>query len=776
MKISNLTKKHQLHSNFSIASWVDGKWTVNQKKHNLTNNLRSSIKKYDFINFFYRYEIWIYLGLFILGSFLRLFELGHRAIHHDESLHGYFSYRLYNGEPYSHNPLMHGMFLFHLLAGSFFMFGDNDFTLRLPIALIGSLLILLPYFFRNIIGGYSSFVISLLITFSPSLVYFSRFARNDILIIFTTVLLVLCVWSYIRLGNNKWLYFSAILVGIGFTIKENQYIVVTILAIFFFMLCWNEIRDWIFGRKSLSNFSREGEIFLLLSLLTLPLSAPIISIFQEPLGITLAASSGNVNLPTGSPDGVGFYIAIFLSLGFLFLSLFLGWIWKKFLYFKIFLFCFIPFVVIFSNFGTQPQGISTGIWQSLGYWLAQHEVSRGSQPWYYYIFLSSIYEFIPLFFSVCFIIYSLFKSTIKSTIIFLTGIVIFFLIFLLLLLQFNEFPSFLVKMLEIIGYVFLLALPFTTKMSKFLKFIFFWFIASFIFYTLAGEKMPWLQVHLTIPAIFLTGILISKIFSPLITHKLSILKKIYIIIFPIFIFSLFWVLILNDIDDGLSLFFYLWIFLIVLGFYILGFFYIVRRIYWIITIKYVLSGIMILLLPFYFRGTILSSFIHGDIPKEPIIYTQTAPHIHQLVEEIDQISIKSNLGYNLPIEIDTRDGFSWPWHWYLRKYKSVNYQDHTDGNVTIQNDRKIIIINTRNRVDFLDNLPNNFDYGREIVHRWWFPEEIYRNKDILDLGGLFLSRDTLNKLFDYYIHRKIDKDLGTINSFVFFSKDIVGED
>ena len=154
---------------------------------------------------------------------------------------------------------------------SFFIFslvGDNDFTLRLPVALIGSMLILLPYFFRNIIGKFSSFIISLLITFSPSLVYFSRFARNDILIIFTTVLLVLCVWMYIRLGNNKWLYFSAIFIGIGFTIKENQYIVVTILAIFFFILCWKEIRDWIFGRKSLSNFSREGEIFLLLSLLT----------------------------------------------------------------------------------------------------------------------------------------------------------------------------------------------------------------------------------------------------------------------------------------------------------------------------------------------------------------------------------------------------------------------------------------------------------------------------------------------------------------------------
>ena len=50
--------------------------------------------------------------------------------------------------------------------------------------------------------------------------------------------------------------------------------------------------------------------------------------------------------------------------------------------------------------------------------------------------------------------------------------------------------------------------------------------------------------------------------------------------------------------------------------------------------------------------------------------------------------------------------------------------------------------------------------------------EIYRDKKFNDLLNIFINKDSLNKVFDYYLHRKIDKDLGTINAFVFFSKDL----
>ena len=43
---------------------------------------------------------------------------------------------------------------------------------------------------------------------------------------------------------------------------------------------------------------------------------------------------------------------------------------------------------MFTTFMIAPQGLVTGQWQSLGYWLAQHEVARGSQPYYYYLLRS----------------------------------------------------------------------------------------------------------------------------------------------------------------------------------------------------------------------------------------------------------------------------------------------------------------------------------------------------------------------------------------------------
>ena len=58
----------------------------------------------------------VFIVIFIFALYLRLHSLGDRAVHHDESLHGYFSYQMYIGNGYEHNPLMHGIFLFHLVS------------------------------------------------------------------------------------------------------------------------------------------------------------------------------------------------------------------------------------------------------------------------------------------------------------------------------------------------------------------------------------------------------------------------------------------------------------------------------------------------------------------------------------------------------------------------------------------------------------------------------------------------------------------------------------
>src|SRR5258707_2251986 len=55
-----------------------------------------------------------FLGLMFIGLVLRFWDLGAKAFHHDESLHAFYSWRLYDGPGYGHDPLMHGPPLFKL--------------------------------------------------------------------------------------------------------------------------------------------------------------------------------------------------------------------------------------------------------------------------------------------------------------------------------------------------------------------------------------------------------------------------------------------------------------------------------------------------------------------------------------------------------------------------------------------------------------------------------------------------------------------------------------
>ena len=59
------------------------------------------------------------------------------------------------------------------------------------------------------------------------------------------------------------------------------------------------------------------------------------------------------------------------------------------------------FIVFYSVFFTDvPRGILSGMFASLGYWIAQQGVARGGQPWFYYLLLVPLYEWVAVFFSI----------------------------------------------------------------------------------------------------------------------------------------------------------------------------------------------------------------------------------------------------------------------------------------------------------------------------------------------------------------------------------------
>jgi hypothetical protein len=94
-------------------------------------------------------EVIALASVMAVAAVLRFWALDAKAIHHDESLHAQFTYYLFNGQGYRHDPLMHGPFLFHSGTAIYFLFGDGDYTARVLPALFGTILVGMPYFLRK---------------------------------------------------------------------------------------------------------------------------------------------------------------------------------------------------------------------------------------------------------------------------------------------------------------------------------------------------------------------------------------------------------------------------------------------------------------------------------------------------------------------------------------------------------------------------------------------------------------------------------------------------
>ena len=140
----------------------------------------------------------IALGLLVLVALgLRLYQLGDRPFHHDESQDAYFSWIFFKNGDYEYNPLLHGPLRFYLTAAMYALFGASDFTARLAPALMGTLMVPMPYLLRRQLGRVAAFTAAVLLAVGPSYLYFSRFAREDIYIACVTLALLVVVFRFL---------------------------------------------------------------------------------------------------------------------------------------------------------------------------------------------------------------------------------------------------------------------------------------------------------------------------------------------------------------------------------------------------------------------------------------------------------------------------------------------------------------------------------------------------------------------------------------------------
>ena len=263
---------------------------------------------------------WIGLGflaLMLVALALRLFELGDRTMHYDEAIHVHYAWRLVESEgtrwgwpwifgaDFIHSPWMHGPFQVELTALIFRVFGDTDFTARLGYVLFGTALVGLPYFLRDYLGRAAALLAGVMLTFSPTLLYVSRFGRNDIIMIFWTTALLVLMWRYVHEGRHRYLYLASAVLALMFATKETAYLVVAIFGALMFLLALPDLVPWALGRARLSQLAGPAGFLLLLVTLTLPQWSAASSLFLDSLGLNLVSTESDTNVIVGAPQWAG---------------------------------------------------------------------------------------------------------------------------------------------------------------------------------------------------------------------------------------------------------------------------------------------------------------------------------------------------------------------------------------------------------------------------------------------------------------------------------------
>ncbi len=622
--------------------------------------------------------IWLpFWGIILLGAILRYWGLGYKPLHHDESLHAYYSLQLmHNMENwfscfdhsvscYQYNPLLHGPFQFHAIAFVYkisqllgaYDNGVNTTTVRIAAATLGTVIVGLPYFLRDYLGKVGTLLACFLLAVSPSMVYFSRFAREDIYMACFTLLLIVGAARYIRDRNPGWLVIAAVGFALSYATKEATFLSLAVFGSFFGALV-----IWELGlKKSLRTdvaSNAQGAVYLpktfapiLLAVyfVVLGIAAKIFFGWMKNLSIFITDKK---NIPMADLYVQGLkektvaivpWLGIFLGvyvlsvlareifgktpqpgkrnfiarhidptkqpvLDTIFTMPWTHWFFALLAGWTIFI---LLFTVLFTNLSG---GIGDGIWQGLYYWLQQQQVARGSQPWYYYLMLIPLYEQIGLVFG-------------------LVGIV-----------------------------------RCLTQPTRFRLFLVYWFLGNVAIYSWAAEKMPWLMIHMTMPLMLLGAIGLEPVVVTLYNWvKQRRMEHVS--------FGSRTQVALGASESAVQL-------------TSPARFKSVPPIKGTTALLGVLLALLLLLPTLHNMYEV--SYVHAaDGPHEMMVYVQTTTDVNKVMAKVDALDQKLYGGRH-ELSIGLMDSATWPFAWYLRDYPNVCFKFPT-GCPTIAKTIPVII-------------------------------------------------------------------------------------
>ncbi|WP_226010353.1 flippase activity-associated protein Agl23 [Halomicrobium salinisoli] len=162
----------------------------------------------------------------VFGLALRFVLLGDRIAHWDEGRVGYWIVYYQETGSFAYRRIIHGPFIQHVNRWLFPILGANDFTMRLPVAIVGGLLPATALLFREHLRRVEMAVMALFLALNPVLLYYSRFMRSDVLVATFMFAAFGFLVRFYDTRRFRYVYAAAALMAAGFAAKENAIIYV----------------------------------------------------------------------------------------------------------------------------------------------------------------------------------------------------------------------------------------------------------------------------------------------------------------------------------------------------------------------------------------------------------------------------------------------------------------------------------------------------------------------------------------------------------------------
>ncbi|MDW8145114.1 MAG: TIGR03663 family protein [Roseiflexaceae bacterium] len=696
-------------------------------------------------------DVLLFALLLVASVIAHLYGLGRMALHHDELIHAWMSWKFYTGAggficwggrvsaTYCYDPVYHGPSLYVLTLFSYFLFGDGDMQARLPQAAAGIALVASAWMLRPYLGARGALLAGVLLGFTPTLLYYTRFARHDGLMVLWTLWIVIGFFRYLDTAQPRYLYLLAVGVALALATHELYYILGFIFGWFLIIRVLYELlprRTMTIALGSIAGIAALVELSIITGLwygrLTPTLRADGISLL-----FFTVASGGLIMSRVWDPMPV--FVPRFVAL----------WQEQRTALWTALSALASIFVVLYSAFFADMRSVFDGLYAGLAYWLgSQQEYARGDQPWYYYLMLMSLYEPLAFFGGLAATVY-LFTRGVRLHRQERTA------------QDQQEMPSHdgietaRVAPVEAETHMSFVGRP---AMALFPLFLAFWFLCSLVAFSWAGEKMPWLNSHIALPANLLLAWTLARLGASLNLRTLDrrawLVPPALILLFMALAVA-FWRFgqpavgqqrLANLLQGILAL-------ILASGLIYL----IVRAAQWAGTraaLTLCTLTVAALVGAYTLRSTWLVVYDHPDTPVEPMVYTQSTPDTPLIVAQIRDLAISQTRnarsvndptgGLSMPVIMDRGDpaqdgegSLAWPYQWYLRDFKRLETRSSDDFRSATPDtflvdppqgagERILAPVVMVSRVSLNSNaqqaLEANYVRLYDTKLNWWFPE------------------------------------------------------